>query len=317
MTTEIKLKYTEIEKKTKKIYIDQHRNYYADDTIFQRHFNHAVDPKSYDLTADFFVGKNVLDAGCGNSGYFQVAMHRLGASKVTCLDIGTDWQQELRKIITKHNVPCDFIECIEGTTISLPFPDESFDFVASNGVLMHLQNLEMAKCALVELSRVARVGGVVYSHIGIDKPGIVDRYIVKSLREAYQEDAEFRDFIDSLKPEVIMAELNDIYSSALRHDDRLNPAAISLALSKLLTLDSATFFQNVLQVPVQQGPRLSEEWGFSTMKEAGLSNIRRVKESYWKRNDFRKYLAPIHYRLDSPIAKLFYGNGHVKLTADK
>jgi 2-polyprenyl-3-methyl-5-hydroxy-6-metoxy-1,4-benzoquinol methylase len=81
-------KYTEIQQRTKEIYIDQHKNYYVDDTIFQRHFNHAVDPESYDLTADFFVGKHVLDAGCGNSGYFQVAMHRLGARKVTCLDIG-------------------------------------------------------------------------------------------------------------------------------------------------------------------------------------------------------------------------------------
>jgi SAM-dependent methyltransferase len=213
-------------------------------------------------------------------------------------------------------VPDDFIECIEGTTTSLPFPDESFDFVTSNGVLMHLETVEMAEFALAELSRVARQGGVVYSHIGIDKPGIVDRYIVKSLREAYQVETEFRDFIDSLKPEAIVSELSDIYQSGLMHDDTLSPAIISLVAS-LFTLDSATFFQNMLQVPVQQGPRLSEEWGFSTMRQVGLTNVRRVKEFYWKRNDFRKYLAPIHYRLDSPTARLFYGNGHVKLVGDK
>ena len=314
MTSEIK--YTKVQERTKEIYIDQHKNFYADDTIFQRHFSHAADPESYDLTADFFVGKHVLDAGCGNSGYFQVAMHHLGAGRVTCLDIGADWQQELRKIVAKHNVPDGFIECIEGTTTNLPFPDESFDFVASNGVIMHLETVEMAKTALAELSRVARKGGVVYSHIGIDKPGIVDRYIVKSLRQAYQEDTEYRDFIDSLKPEAVVAELTDIYQTGLQHDGTLTPAIISL-VSSLFTLDSTTFLQNMLQVPIQQGPRLSEEWGVSTMKEVGLTNVRRARESYWKRNDFRKYLAPIHYRLDSPTARLFYGNGHVKLVGDK
>jgi len=309
-------KYSEIEQKTKDIYISQHKNYGVDDSIFQRHFSHAVDPKSYDLPADFFKGKHVLDAGCGNSGYFQVAMHALGARKLTCLDIGADWQPELEKIVIKHGVPPGFLEMVEGSTTKLPFDNDTFDFVASNGVLMHLESIEMAKTALEDLARVTTVGGILYSHIGIDKPGIVDRYIVKSLRQAYLEDSEFRSFIDNLKPVDVVSELTEIYSSAVNIDNSLNPSLLKL-IGELFTLDSATFLQNMLQVPIQQGPALSEQWGIATMKDLGLVNIRRVPESYWIRNDFRKYLAPLHYRIDKPIAKLFYGNGHVKLVAEK
>ena len=309
-------KYSEIEKKTKNVYINQHKNYDIDASIFQRHFNHAVDPKSYDLDADFFKGKHVLDAGCGNSGYFQVAMHALGARKVTCLDIGTDWQPELEKIVLKHGVPEGFCEMVEGSTTSLPFGDEAFDFVASNGVLMHLESIEMAKTALRELARVTVGGGRLYAHIGIDKPGIVDRYIVKSLRLAYIEDLEFRSFIDNLNPDDMVFQLGEIYSSAINIDRSLN-SSLSELIGELFTLDSATFLQNMLQVPVQQGPLLSEQWGIATMSGLGLVKIRRVPEAYWIRNDFRKYLAPIHHRLDTPISKLFYGNGHVKLVAEK
>ena len=157
-------RYSEIEKRTKDIYINQHKKYGIDVSIFQRHFNHAADPKSYDLQVDFFKGKHVLDAGCGNSGYFQVAMHALGARKVTCLDIGTDWQPELKKIVLKHGVPENFCAMVEGSTTRLPFDDEAFDFVTSNGVLMHLESIEMAKTALSELARVTVGGGAICPH---------------------------------------------------------------------------------------------------------------------------------------------------------
>ena len=243
-------------------------------------------------------------------------MHALGARKVTCLDIGTDWQPELKKIVLKHGVPENFCAMVEGSTTRLPFDDEAFDFVTSNGVLMHLESIEMAKTALSELARVTVGGGVLYAHIGIDKPGIVDRYIVKSLRQAYVEDPEFRLFIDKLNPDDVVSQLTEIYSSAVDIDDSLNPSFLKL-IGELFTLDSATFFQNMLQVPVQQGPLLSLRWGMEMMRDLGLVKIRRVPEVYWIRNDFRKYLAPIHYRIDSPISKLFYGNGHVKLVAEK
>lgn len=308
--------YSSIERKTKEIYIEQHKNYLKDSSIFKRHLESAQHLDTYDVPAEFFKGKTILDAGCGNSGYFQVAMYNLGAKHVTCLDIGEDWKPELAKILSQHNIPLDFCDYVSGSTIDLPFANENFDFVASNGVIMHLETVEMAELAVNELSRVARTGGDVYCHIGIDSPGIVDKYIVKALRLAYEEDEEFKRFVDLLNPERLKDEIISMFKSCAAYDPRLHEVPDGF-VSSLFTLDTITFWRNMLQVPVQQGPLLSEDWGRSTMSNSGLINIRRPKGTYWVRNDFRRFLAPIHYSLSNPIARLFYGNGHVKLIAEK
>jgi ubiquinone/menaquinone biosynthesis C-methylase UbiE len=309
--------YSDSEIKTKQIYVDQHNNYMKDDSIFQRHLKNAVNPRSYNLDPEFFIGKHVLDIGCGNSGYFQVAMHSLGARKITCLDIGTSWQNDLRDILAKHDVPSDFFECVDGNATMLPFSDGTFDFVASNGVLMHLETVDLAEVAIREMSRVTVNGGVVYAYIGIDKPGIVDRYIVKSLRQAYVEDDEFREWVDNLTPDSITSEISSVYSEASTYDNS-NICELAENFKDLFTLDSVTFIQNLLQVPIQQASLLSENWGTGVMRAAGLTDVRRVQENYWVRNDFRKYLAPFHFAVrDSKIARLMYGNGHVKLSGWK
>jgi SAM-dependent methyltransferase len=308
--------YSEIELKTKQIYLEQHKNYFKDDSIFKRHLSAAQNVETYDLPQSYFQGKSVLDAGCGNTGYFEVAMYNLGAKHVTCLDIGEEWKEEIDKVLFKNKIPSGFCKYQSGSTIDIPFADETFDFVVSYGVIMHLETTEMAGKAISELTRVTKMPGVLYSHIGIDKPGIVDRYIVKALRAAYQEDSEFKDFIDTIDHNSINNELNNIYKYSQEYDPRLKEIPESF-FSDLVTLDSATFWQNMLQVPIQQGPQLSEEWGKQEMAKNGLVNIRRPKGSYWLRNDFRRFLAPLHFSLNSPLARLFYGNGHVKLTAEK
>jgi ubiquinone/menaquinone biosynthesis C-methylase UbiE len=308
--------YSSIELETKKVYIEQHKNFLRDETIFNRHLAVAENPNTYDLPKSFFSGKKVLDAGCGNSGYFEVAMYKLGVDSVTCMDIGNEWQEQMEIVLYKNQIPKGFCKFESGSTILMPFEDESFDFVVSYGVLMHLETVEMASSAISELARVARKPGVVYSHIGVDKPGIVDRYIIKALRSAYQEDQEFKEFIDTLDFKSLNSELSQIYNKCKMYDQRLSYIPEDF-LSSLITLDSTTFWQNWLQVPVQNGPFLSEDWGRTEMAKNGLVNIRRPSETYWLRNDFRRFLAPIHFCLDSPLAKLLYGNGHVKLTGEK
>ncbi len=187
--------YSEIEQQTKKIYIEQHKNYLLDKQLFERHRTAAQDVRTYDLPTDYFRGIHILDAGCGNTGYFQVAMYNLGAGHVTCMDLGKEWIPELQKTLLHHNIPPSFCLFMEGSTLNIPAEDKTFDLVCSNGVIMHLETPEMAADAIKELARVCRIGGNVYAHIGIDKPGVVDRFIVKSLRVAYQEDTGFKNFV--------------------------------------------------------------------------------------------------------------------------
>jgi len=308
--------YTELERRTKEIYIAQHKNYTIDKSIFNRFLKNAADPSSYDLPRDFFLNKSVLDAGCGNSGYFQVAMNYLGVAQQTCLDLGKDWIPELLLVLKMYGIAEDEFSFVEGSTTRLPFDDESFDFVASNGVIMHLETEDLARQALRELSRVTKKGGYFYCYSGVDKPGLVDRYISPAFRKAYAENADFKYFIDNIDHKKITKELKKAFADARKIDKTLSKSFIK-SIEKLFTLDSTTFIQNALQVPVQQGPTLSFEWVKKELEAIGLSNIRRISDRYWIRNDFRKYLAPLHYYRNLEIARLFYGGGHVKVIAQK
>jgi ubiquinone/menaquinone biosynthesis C-methylase UbiE len=308
--------YSDVERRTKEIYIAQHRNYTKDKSIFNRFLNVASDPAAYDLPKDFFSGKTVLDAGCGNTGYFQVAMIALGVAKISCLDLGIDWIPELKRVLEEYGVKQQSVDYIEGSTTKLPFDDESFDFVASNGVIMHLETLTESSLALKELSRVTKRGGCLYVYSGVDSPGIVDRYIVPALRKAYVEDEAFRHFVDNIDHQKITSELKQCFTTAQAFDQSISPDFIQ-AIQGLFTLDSSTFTQNILQVPVQQGPKMGFDWIKTQLESLGLKNIRRVKERYWVRNDYRKYLAPLHYYHETEISQLLYGNGHVKVICEK
>lgn len=306
--------YSSVERRTKEIYISQHRNFSKDKSIFNRFLNMSSDPKTYDLPKEFFNGISVLDAGCGNTGYFEVAMANLGVANITCLDIGKDWIPDLKQVMQEYSV--NNIDFIEGSTTQLPFDDNSFDFVVSNGVIMHLETLDNARLALKELARVTKPNGYLYVYSGFDSPGIMDRYIIPSLRKAYEEDEIFRNFIDNIDHNKITNELIRSYIEAKKIDNRISNQLIE-ELGNLFTLDSATFTQNVLQVPIQQGAKLGFDWMKEELNSIGLKNIRRVKEQYWIRNDYRKYLAPLHYFREEGLAKILYGGGHVKVICQK
>ena len=279
MNNQNKMIYTESELRTKAVYIEQHKNYIKDESIFNRFLNVASDPSSYDLPLAWFKGKNVLDAGCGNTGFMEVAMYRLGVRKITCLDLGKEWIPELQKMLDIFSIPHDFVEYVEGSTCDLPFQDSTFDFVISSGVIMHLESVALAEKALDEMTRVTRNGGCLYVYTGIDKPGIIDRYVVPALRKAYIEDVEFQDFVDNLDHNDIINQLRECYKTGIDYDKEISEEFI-LHLKKFFTLDSTTFIQNLLQVPVQNGPKLTENWAKNYLKKLNLKNIRRIKERY-------------------------------------
>ena len=310
--------FTKIEKLTKQIYTSQHLNFSIgkDKSIFNRFLNHVKQPSYYGLTKNFFKGKSVLDVGCGNTGFIEVAMYLLGVSNIACVDIGKSWIPHLKKVLATSNVPETLLTYTQGSTTKIPFANSSFDFVISHGVLMHLENINKAKIALKELVRVTKKGGYIYLYTGVDKPGIVDKYILPSLRKAYKEDKNFRYFIDKIDYRKITKNLIECFHSAKRYDKSFNKDFLNL-ISGLFTIDSETFVKNAVQVPVQQGPLL--DFGFikQELNKLGIKNVKRIPEIYWKRNDFRRYLAPFHYRLDVPLSKMFWGGGHVKIICYK
>jgi len=104
--------------------------------------------------ADFFPGKKILDAGCGN-GRFAYYAAKYGA-EVWAIDLGAAVE------VARHNTESRNVHVVQADLHNPPFALESFDFIYSIGVLHHLPNPE---AAFQNLLRFLKPGGVVQIYL--------------------------------------------------------------------------------------------------------------------------------------------------------
>jgi ubiquinone/menaquinone biosynthesis C-methylase UbiE len=96
-------------------------------------------------------GTRVLDVGCGQG--IDVANYAMAGARVTGLDLTPRHVELARAHLEALGLEA---EIVEGDAERLPFADERFDRVSSNGVLHHTPDMP---AALRELRRVLRPGG--------------------------------------------------------------------------------------------------------------------------------------------------------------
>jgi ubiquinone/menaquinone biosynthesis C-methylase UbiE len=301
-----------IAKKTKDIYIEQHKKYTEDNVIFERFYKMVSDPSYFHLTADDFKGKNILDAGCGNTTYFQIAMLDYGVNKITCLDLGEDWIPHLKDSLIKKNADMSRVEFVSGSTTDLPFEDEKFDMVFSNGVIMHLVDIGEIESAFKELSRVTKKGGYLYTVLG-NPGGLLEQKIFPAVREYYNENAEFKDFIDNIN-------LSDVDNTV----DKVNTVLKMFGLMEfdkniirsMFDLDYLTYLQNVIQVPTRHIMYMDEKWALNKFSEAGFEEPKRCKRFVVRKN-IRQFLAPLQYDTNIKIASILFGPGNLEYISRK
>lgn len=311
--------FSDNELSTRKVYQGQHNQYLTDNTMYARFLAMADDLSYYGLSSADLKGKIILDAGCGNSGYFQHSMFKHGVQEIHCMDIGDDWIPPLKshlKLKLGEKALGKFFFS-PGSTLRIPYPDDFFDVVFSNGVLMHLASVEEAEIAIKELARVTKPGGKLFVYSGFNS-GIGGKYIVPAFRSAYRENSEFKNYIDELDPSLIQNEMF-IYLNFLRKKKDIGLweyFLIKRLIPKLIDLDLTRFFKNLLQAPNQQGSKLDSTF---MRKEYNKNKIHNVNEVhfYVHRQNIRKYLAPIHFLSSHRISKLIYGGGHVRIVGTK
>jgi ubiquinone/menaquinone biosynthesis C-methylase UbiE len=96
----------------------------------------------------------ILDAGCGY-GYHTLRLARSGAL-ITAADFSDVALKAAQQTIASAGI-ADKVELKQADLTALPFADNSFEFVVSWGVIMHVPEMEKA---LTELARVLKPGGV-------------------------------------------------------------------------------------------------------------------------------------------------------------
>jgi ubiquinone/menaquinone biosynthesis C-methylase UbiE len=303
-------------KKTRNVYLSQHKIFFKHNELFNRFYKYAVTPKNYCLEKNFFKNANVLDAGCGNTGYFAKAMVDLGAKHVYCLDLGNKWKRELKKGLKNKGVPLSKISFISGSVTNIPLNSEMMDFTACNGVLYHLPNKSSSSKALKELFRVTKYGGSTFVYLGVEKPGLIDKYILPSLRKAYLEEKTFKKLIDSGDLNVWQKNLEKLVNIFHKKDNFLPLSSLKKFL-KLINPETLMFIQDCLQVPVDQTEKLDKNYSLKILKKIGAKNIRIPDDYYFERTDIRRFLTPFHVtKKTNLLSKILYGE-YLKFTFDK
>lgn len=102
------------------------------------------------LPESLYRRKECLDAGCGQGAVSSIISEK--ADKLCSVDIG----RKAVKITGKRISHPEKVVLMRASLLKLPFPDSSFDFVVSNGVVHHTD--DPAK-ALSELKRVLKPEG--------------------------------------------------------------------------------------------------------------------------------------------------------------
>lgn len=298
--------------KTRDVYLKQHKNFYKSKAMFDRFTKMVADPKYFNLKKSDFKGKRVLDAGCGNSGYLEVGLSKFGVEHITCLDLGRAWIPELRDVITGSKLDLDMFDFVSGSTDKLPFPDDHFDIVFSNGVLMHLTDKKQIERAWKELARVTKPGGYLYILLGCPG-GLFEQEVIPAVRRYYTNNKKFKKFVDTLDAEVTEDILKFIATEMKR---QTGETFNYKKAAKLFDTDFTTWVQNVIQVPKRFIIDLDEKYAHDMYKKFGFEKPKQCKR-FVKRSNIRKFLAPLHYRSENEFAKLLYGPGNLEYIARK
>lgn len=122
---------------------------YFDELVAGKFGSHSWMPEV--IGYDRFAGRRVLDVGCGQG--VDVISYARGGAVATGIDLTPRHLELARAHVAATGVDA---EIVEGDAEHLPFPDDTFDRVSSNGVLHHTTSIE---AALAEIRRVLKPGG--------------------------------------------------------------------------------------------------------------------------------------------------------------
>ena len=294
---------------TRKIYHEQHKKI-SEDQVSMDRFMSMINPDYFGVSADYFTGKKILDAGCGDTAKLSIKFAQMGA-KVTAFDLGVDFIDIAKKSAKRQGIEPDLIQFLSANVEALPFEDNQFDFVCCHGVLLHLADFSQFEKAFSELSRVTKNGGYLYTVFGV-YGGFIEDCIIPSARNYYNENKDFKKLIDNIAPKDFAQVFDLIENTSSKFHIKLGIG--KQKFQQLFDLDFCVMLQNLMQPPVRL--KINEEYVRNCYKRESFQDVIRLRR-FVKRQNIRMFTAPLHYEHENPISKIFYGSGNLEFLAKK
>jgi 2-polyprenyl-3-methyl-5-hydroxy-6-metoxy-1,4-benzoquinol methylase len=294
---------------TRRIYQAQHARIAADERAMRR-FTGMFNEPYFHVQKGFFSEKKLLDAGCGNTAKLLIALYRMGCRDLHACDLGTDFIPAAQDSLAQHGIPKEAVKFSSGSVLKLPYDPEAFDFVCCHGVLLHVNSMEEARNGFRELARVTTHGGHLYTTFA-NVEGFFEDCLFPAARAYYRSNDQFRRLIDTIAPSHF-AHLIDIVERGFHEHEG---AKVDLSFLKdAFDTDFCVTIQNIIQVPVQLP--ISESFVREMYSETGFATATRLKR-YVKRENIRRFFAPLHYVWEDELVSLIYGSGSLEFIARK
>jgi ubiquinone/menaquinone biosynthesis C-methylase UbiE len=301
---------TNHDEETRAIYQKQHERISGNQEAFDR-IAGMYKKNAMGMSEEWFKNKRAIDIGCGNVGAMILRLLQLGVDKCAAVDIGSEWIEPLSANIAKAGYGRERVELKAGSVTQVPYPEQSFDFVSVNGVLIHLEDMDQIEAGFMDAARVTAKNGVLYTSWG-PCGGVMQGVIFPALRSHYRVNQEFKKFIDELRPDQIYS----IIDKCTLDSKNLGGEILDESyLKSLFGEDFCVFLQNFIQAPTWWSNECTPEYVEGLYKKANFDNVRRIS-SFTRRTDIRKYFAPLHYDREFWFSKLMYGFGYVQYVGE-
>jgi SAM-dependent methyltransferase len=193
--------------------------------------------------------------------------------------------------------------------LDMYYPNDFFDFSNCAGVLHHTADLYLG---MQELARVTKPGGTLYMLIN-GKGGLI-RDITNLLRDKYNDDAEFKFFIDNLNGQRFGEIADWISSEMAAHDDDMGQRVSTELLRTLFDQDLVLTIKDRIAAPVYH--EFSEEEIVEWLTDNGFPQVERLSR-YPRYQNVRRFLSPFYNSYAHEISKMLFGSGQMGIKAVK
>jgi len=299
----------QFEQTTRTVFDEIHRAQGDDQAIFKR-LAGLLNTEYLGVEDDWFADKICLDAGCGSNANATYSMLSMGAKKVYAFDLDPGSGDTVLDTAPKYLSEFEGrYELRLSNVLATDYPDDFFDFSNCAGVLHHTADLYQG---MQELARVTKPGGTLYMLIN-GKGGLI-RDITNLLRDKYNDDAEFKFFIDNLN-EQRFGEIADWISSEMAaHGDDMGERVSMELLRTLFDKDLVLTIKDRIAAPVYH--EFSEEEIVEWLTKNGFPQVERLSR-YPRYKNVRRFLSPLYNSYGHELSKMLFGSGQIGIKAIK